>query len=127
MTPEGKRRALIVDPNACVRKLLAYTLRNSGYAVSLASRWTPSLERVQTRCVDVIVFDPVLLSWDQCLALCRRIRELAAAPVVLVTSRCVDEEVEQAMVAGAVAVIAKPFSPRDLVTRLDAILAQRGS
>jgi two-component system OmpR family response regulator len=72
---------------------------------------------------DVVFLDPMLLPWDRGLALCRRLRRSSQAPVVLLTSRTQDRDVHGGLAAGAADYIGKPFSPRELLKRLDAVLA----
>ena len=118
----------MLDPNACVGELLARILRDHGYAVTLVSDWARWLAHVQVPEADVVLLDPMWPTWEKGLALCRYLRDSSGVPVLLVTSRCMDEDICQGLAAGAIEVICKPFSPKHLVARLDAIASQqRGS
>jgi DNA-binding response OmpR family regulator len=122
--PGEKPRALVIDPNAAVGELLARTLRGHGYEVTQVTHWPGWSALGEPGRADVVVVEPMLPSWAQGLALCRAIREGSHIPVVFVTSRCLEDDISQALAAGAADVICKPFSPTNLVARVDTAMGR---
>jgi DNA-binding response OmpR family regulator len=115
----------VIDPNQCVGELLAQTLHSHGYVVTLVTEYPPWFACAEPAQAEVVLLDPLLPSWEQGLAVCREIRERSGVPVLLVTSRYLEDDIREALVAGAAGVICKPFSPMELVARLEAVLSQR--
>jgi DNA-binding response OmpR family regulator len=114
---------LVIDAHEDVGELLARTLRSRGYVVAHVAH-PPAWKSLDA---DVILLDPLLPQWEHGLALCRQLREWSRIPILLVTTRCQDDDVREALGAGAVEVICKPFSPNELVGRLAAVLGEHGS
>ena len=118
-------RALVVDEDADVGELLVYTLRSHGYLATRARGPRYVIEQCRTERPDVVLLDPVL-PWPAGLALCRRVRETFAVPIILVTTRSSADDVREGLAAGADAYILKPFSPQDLLSRVASVV-QRGT
>jgi DNA-binding response OmpR family regulator len=114
----------VIDPNEYVGELIAHTLRSHGYRVTIASR-ACALAYVEADSADVVLLDPTASSWEDGLALCRDIRACSGAPVLLVTSRCLPEDLDHALAAGAAGIVCKPFSPMELVRRVAAVVSRR--
>jgi DNA-binding response OmpR family regulator len=112
---------VVIDPDERVGELIAHALRGHGYIVVTTTSGKP---RVPTD-AGVVLLDPTVLSWEQGLQLCREIRARLDVPVLLVTSCCLAEDVDEALAAGAADVICKPFSPLALVARVGAVLSDR--
>jgi DNA-binding response OmpR family regulator len=116
---------LVIEPDRDVGELLARTLREQGYGVRLATDVARAVAECDDGRPDVVLLEPLLLPWASGLALCRRIRRRSPAPVILLTTRTLEADVREGLTAGAADYIRKPFSPRDVLARLEAVLARR--
>jgi two-component system alkaline phosphatase synthesis response regulator PhoP len=114
-------KALVVDHDTELRDLLTYTLRRHGYAVVTASNAVQAIEHWRVQAPDLVLLEPALWSGDG-LAVCRQIRQASATPVLLVTTRGSHDDVQQGLAAGASDYVLKPFSPRQLMARIQLIL-----
>lgn len=125
MTMESERppqtRLLIVDDDRELCAMLAEYLGPEGFAAETAATGGAALERLARGGVDLVVLDVMLpeLSGFEVL---RRLRAVSAVPVLMLTAR--GEEVDRVvgLEMGADDYLAKPFSPRELVARVRAIL-----
>jgi DNA-binding response OmpR family regulator len=115
-----KGRVLVVDDAIEFQTLVADLLRKEGYDVLVADDGRGALEHARSP-LDLVVLDLTLPDLDG-LEVCRRLREMSDAYVVMLTAR--DEEVDRVMglKTGADDYITKPFSPRELVARIEARL-----
>ena len=125
-TPAMERadHVLVVDDDAEIRKLLGEYLERNGFRVSLATDGA-EMQRVLDRSrPDIVVLD-LMLPGKSGLALCRDLRAESNLPVIMLTAR--GEEVDRivGLEMGADDYLAKPFSPRELLARLRAILRRR--
>ena len=119
-------RVLVVDDDPAVSGALNRALRLEGYEVTLAVDGTQALEEVAIRPPDAMILDIGLPGIDG-IEVCRRLRAADDwTPVLFVTAR--DEEADRVLglELGADDYVTKPFSPRELVARVRAVL-RRGS
>ena len=117
---EGKK-ILVVDDEARMRKIIADFLGAKGYRIIEAGDGVEALEKFDEETPDLIILDvmmPRMDGWDTC----RAIRKTSKVPVIMLTAR--GEEIDELVGfdLGADEYIAKPFSPRILVARVEAIL-----
>ena len=115
---------LVVDDEARIRDVVQYALEKDGFRVSTAADGNAALARVAKGDVDLVVLDILMPELDG-LTVCRRIREkkeTARLPVIFLSSR--GEEVDRitGLEIGGDDYVAKPFSPRELSTRVKAVL-----
>ena len=125
--PGGAARILVVDDHEDNVELLRARLEARGYRVEAASDGMQALERVFADPPDLVLLDvmmPGLSGIDVCRALRAR-PESADLPVILLTARSQEADVQAGFRAGADDYMTKPFSPRELVSRIDALLARR--
>jgi DNA-binding response OmpR family regulator len=118
---------LVVDDDADIRDLVAFKLGQAGYEVETASDGPSALSSVAARLPDVAVLDvtmPGMSGIDVCRAL-RADPATASILVLMLTARAQERDVEDGFGAGADDYVVKPFSPRELVSRVDALLARR--
>jgi DNA-binding response OmpR family regulator len=120
MTAE-RSRILVVDDDRGLCDMLSMALEDAGFAVELAHDGKQGLARFRGCTPDLVVLDLLMPEMDG-LELCRRIREGADTPVVMLTSR--DEEMDKVLglEMGADDYVTKPFSTRELVARIRAAL-----
>jgi two-component system OmpR family response regulator len=113
--------AVIVDDDADIRALIAELLRQSGFEVTEAASGTDGIAAVREVQPDVVTLDLNLPDLDG-IEVCRRIREITDAYVVMLTAR--PDEIDRLMglEIGADDYLTKPFSPRELRARIAAML-----
>ena len=118
-------KALIVDDDRVLADVVAFTLRREGFEVIQSFNATEALRRWAQEQPDIIILD-VNLPEISGFEVCRQIRELANTPIVLLTVRGEEEDIVQGLNIGADDYIVKPFSPRQLVARISAVLRRAG-
>lgn len=118
-------KALIVDDDRVLADLVAFTLRREGFQVIQAYDGEAALQRWTEEQPDIIVLDVNLPGIDG-FAVCQRIREQANTPIILLTVRGEEDDIVRGLELGADDYIPKPFSPRQLVARTQAVLRRAG-
>jgi DNA-binding response OmpR family regulator len=118
-------KALVVDDDAVLADLVAFTLQREGFEVVQAFDGEAALWRWADEQPDLLLLDVSLPKLDG-FSVCRRIREQANTPIILLTVRGEDDDVVRGLESGADDYIAKPFSPRQLVARARAVLRRAG-
>lgn len=118
-------RVLVVEDEESYSDAMAYVLSKDGFEVALAADGNAALEEFDRGGADIVLLDLMLpgLSGTE---VCRELRQRSAVPVIMVTAK--DSEVDKVvgLELGADDYITKPFSPRELVARIRAVL-RRGS
>jgi DNA-binding response OmpR family regulator len=119
-------KALVVDDDRVIADLLAFTLRREGFQVLLAHDGETAVQRWQGERPEVIFLDLNLPGRDG-FSVCRHIRQSDDQTVIIMlTVRGEDDDVVRGLQVGADEYIQKPFSPRQLVARLQAVLRRTG-
>ncbi|HSM56617.1 MAG TPA: response regulator transcription factor [Candidatus Sulfomarinibacteraceae bacterium] len=118
-------KALIVEDDLALSDVLAFTLRRAGFEVVAVHDGLDGLDAWRREEPDVILLDLNLPGLDG-LAVCRRIRAGSQTPIIILTVRGEEAEVVQGLELGADDYIVKPFSPRELVARVRAVLRRAG-
>ena len=115
------KRILLVDDDANLRQALTYSLKQEGFDVLGAADGKSGLESFRRDRPDVVVLDVMMPGLDG-LEVCRRIRAESDVPIVMLTVR--DNEVDRVvgLEIGADDYLGKPFSTRELVARVRAML-----
>jgi two-component system OmpR family response regulator len=115
------RRILIVDDDPHIRELLAFAFARAGIETDEASDGEEALAAVAARAPDLVVLDVSMPRMDG-LEVCRRLRSQGDLPILFLSSR--DEEIDRVLgiELGADDYVTKPFSPREVVARANAIL-----
>ncbi|MCH5670785.1 response regulator transcription factor [Streptomyces gilvus] len=117
-------RVLIADDDADIRDLVAFKLTQGGHQVTVAPDGMAALKAVREEPVDLALLD-IRMPGMSGLDVCRELRaapETATLPVILITARSQEGDVEVGFAAGADDYIIKPFSPRELSSRVTALL-----
>ena len=115
---------LVADDDEDILTLVALRFRRSGLEVILARDGEEALELIQTRAPDAAVLDIAMPKLTG-LEVVRRLRDSEATksiPIVLLTARAADKDVELGLEAGADEYITKPFSPQDLYACVQSVL-----
>jgi two-component system OmpR family response regulator len=112
---------LVVDDDGHIRQVVRYALERSGHQVREAKDGAEALRAVEAAAPDLIVLD-ILLPEDDGLEVCKRVRKSSHLPIIFLSSR--DDELDRVigLELGADDYITKPFSPRELVARVAAVL-----
>jgi DNA-binding response OmpR family regulator len=119
------RRVLVVEDEAMVAEVVERYLRRDGYEVDVAYDGNAAIDAYQRLAPDLVVLDVMLPGIDG-LEVCRRIRETASTPVILLTARDREADKVNGLALGADDYVTKPFSPRELVARVEAVLRRAG-
>ncbi|MDI7275016.1 MAG: response regulator transcription factor [Anaerolineae bacterium] len=115
-------RVLIVDDDRKVVELVALYLKRDGYRVLAAYDGAEALELAREKRPDLIVLDLMLPGMDG-LSICRTLRaEGHTVPIIMLTARTLEEDKLVGLDLGADDYVTKPFSPRELVARVRAVL-----
>ncbi len=118
---EGLQKVLVVDDEPHIVELVRYNLEREGFHVTVAYDGQEALQRARTDRPDLIVLDLMLPSVDG-LEVCRTLRRESTVPILVLTAK--DGELDRVLglETGADDYVTKPFSPRELVARVRAIL-----
>ena len=114
-------KVLVVDDDATVREVVVDYLRNAGHEVHEAVDGAGALDAVRQVDTDLIVLDVMMPGIDG-LEVCRRLRRYSEVPIVLLTALGGEQDRVVGLEIGADDYVTKPFSPRELVLRVDSIL-----
>ena len=118
---EAPTRILVVDDDPTVSEVVARYLERDGYAVETVSDGRTALDRALAEPPDLVVLDLMLPGLDG-LEVCRRLRALAPVPIVILTARGQESDRIVGLELGADDYVAKPFSTKELVARVRAVL-----
>jgi DNA-binding response OmpR family regulator len=112
---------LVVEDDATVAEVVARYLAREGYDVETASDGAEALELADARTPDLVVLDLMLPRIDG-FEVCRHLRSRVPIPVIMLTARGEEEDRIVGLELGADDYVSKPFSPRELVSRVKAVL-----
>jgi two-component system OmpR family response regulator len=114
-------RILVVDDDGHIREVVRFTLQQGGYQVVEAKNGEEAWTAFLAGGVDLVILDIIMPEADG-LEICRRIRGKSRVPIIFVSSR--DEELDRVLglELGADDYLVKPFSPRELLARVKAVL-----
>ena len=121
------RHILIVEDEPKIAALLAdYLHQQGGFSTSHLSRGDEVLEWVRSHSPDMILLDLMLPGMDG-IEVCKQVRSESAVPIIMITARV--EEIDRllGLELGADDYICKPFSPREVVARVKAVLRRSAS
>jgi len=114
-------RALVVDDEKRIRRLLRINLEMEGFQVIEAKTGLDALDKVRKEMPDIVILDVKMPEIDGFETL-RMIRDISNVPVLMLTVRDAEEDRVRGLDLGADDYLTKPFSPRELVSRVRAIL-----
>ncbi len=112
---------LVVDDEQNLLDLVQSYLEREGFTVAVASDGPAAVEAVRRERPDVVVLDLMLPGFDG-LEVCRRVRQLSDAYVLMLTARTEEIDRVVGLEVGADDYLGKPFSPRELIARIKAML-----
>ncbi|EJW19562.1 response regulator transcription factor [Paenibacillus alvei] len=117
----NQTRLLIIDDEDDMRALVQMYLKNSGFEVHQAANGEEALEVLSAMPIDLIVADVMMPVLDG-FTLCLNIRQSSNVPIVFLTARGEEWDRVYGLKIGADDYIVKPFSPSELIARIDAVL-----
>jgi two-component system, OmpR family, response regulator len=112
---------LIVDDDAQIRQLAGKFLREHGYRVSTARDGREMREALANAPIDLVILD-IMLPGSNGLDLCKELRSRSSLPVIMLTARGSETDRIVGLEIGADDYLAKPFNPRELLARINAVL-----
>ncbi|MFJ8229635.1 response regulator transcription factor [Streptomyces sp. NPDC094448] len=118
-------RILVVDDDPTVSEVVTGYLDRAGYRVDRADDGPGALARAAAHRPDLVVLDLMLPGMDG-LEVCRRLRGHGPVPVIMLTARGDEEDRVLGLEIGADDYVTKPFSPRELVLRVESVLRRSG-
>jgi len=116
---------LVVDDDRDIRTLVAQFLTKHGYRVTAVRDGAEMMKALEASRVDLIVLD-LMLPGEDGLSLCRRLRATSATPIIMLTAMGEETDRIVGLEMGADDYLAKPFSPRELLARIKAVLRRAG-
>jgi len=119
-------RILVVEDEPKTARAVGRYLESAGYGVDLAADGLLGLEMALAGVYALVVLDLMLPGLDG-RAVCRRLRAEAGCPVVMLTARASEDDRVDGLELGADDYVTKPFSPRELVARVRAVLRRTAS
>lgn len=125
--PPGLRnkKILVVDDEAPILEALAYGLRKAGFTTLVAANAEAAMRIFREKQPDLVILD-VMLPTASGLQVCKQIRSEGATPVILLTARAAEQDKVIGLELGADDYVTKPFSVRELIARVKAVL-RRGA
>ncbi|MBM4299085.1 MAG: response regulator transcription factor, partial [Deltaproteobacteria bacterium] len=114
-------KILVVDDDAHIREVVCFALSNAGLEVVEAGNGQKALELFQRAKPDLIVLDITMPELDG-LAVCRELRKTSSVPILFLSSRTDEVDRVVGLEVGGDDYVVKPFSPRELVARVQAIM-----
>jgi DNA-binding response OmpR family regulator len=117
----ARPRILVVDDEKKTVESIRLYLEHGGFDVAVAYNGAQALDEMALARPDLIVLDLMLPRIDG-MEVCRRIRAESAVPIIMVTARSAEEDRLTGLDLGADDYMIKPFSPRELVARVRAVL-----
>jgi two-component system response regulator RegX3 len=118
---ENGQRILLVEDEESLAESIRYSLEREGYAVSVAGDGRVAIERFRADTPDLVILDLMLPEMSG-LDVCRMIRENSTVPIVMVTAKDSEADKVTGLELGADDYVTKPFSVRELVSRIRAHL-----
>ncbi|PKQ28670.1 MAG: hypothetical protein CVT63_01430 [Candidatus Anoxymicrobium japonicum] len=114
-------KILVVDDEKKIVKMVKNTLENEGYVVLEASDGEAALELFREERPDLVVLDILMPRMDG-FEFCRRVRQTSRTPIIILSAKLEEDDKLEGLGLGADDYMTKPFSPRELVARIRAVL-----
>ncbi len=121
----SKKRILVVDDEKGLVKIIRLNLQQDGFEVVEANNGTEAMDKLRTTLPDLILLDVMMPDMDGFTVL-KMVREIGGTPVIMLTAKGEEKDIIKGLELGADDYITKPFSPRELTSRIRAVL-RRGS
>ena len=119
--PETRGTVLVVEDDPVLADVLRRYVASAGYSVEVAGDGPSAVDAHRRLAPDLVVLDLMLPGFDG-FEVCRQIRQQAPTPVIMLTARGEESDRIAGLELGADDYIAKPFSPREVLLRIEAVL-----
>lgn len=121
----GMANILLIDDDPSIRDVVRFALEKDGYGVMEATNGAEALRMFEASAPDLLILDIMMPELDG-TEVCRRIRQTSRVPIIFLSSR--DEEIDRVLglELGGDDYVTKPFSPRELLARVKAVLRRGG-
>lgn len=119
------KRVLVVDDTVHVQRLLRMYLERAGYTVDTCDNGDGVMEKIASGRPDLVILD-LMLPGVGGLEICRRLRAEGDLPVIMLTARTTEQDRLRGLKDGADDYVTKPFSPAEVVLRVEAVLRRVG-
>ena len=123
----GKANILVVEDDADIQQLVSYNLIKSGFNVTCADSGEDALQILEKEKVDLILLD-LMLPGKNGMEVCAIIRDKhdnAQPPIIMLTAKSEEDDIVTGLSCGADDYVTKPFSPRVLIARVQALLRRK--
>jgi DNA-binding response OmpR family regulator len=119
--PRPRKRVLVVDDEPSIVEVVSSYLQRAGFDPVAAATGTQALDAFEKTHPSLVVLDLMLpdMSGEE---VCRRLRSCSRVPIIMLTARAEDADAVRGLGLGADDYVTKPFSPRQLMARVDAVL-----
>ncbi|MFX0591459.1 response regulator [Melissospora conviva] len=117
-------RVLVVEDEESFSDALSYMLRKEGFEVSVAATGSAALTEFDRSGADIVLLDLMLPEMSG-TEVCRELRQRSTVPIIMVTARDTEIDKVVGLEIGADDYVTKPYSPRELVARIRAVLRRR--
>jgi len=121
-------KILVAEDERDIRELISFTLQFAGFEVVLASNGAEAVEKVPQELPDLILMDvrmPRMTGYQACEAL-KQIPEVKDTPVIFLSAKGQESEIQEGLGVGAIKYILKPFAPDDLTNQVKQVLEELG-
>ncbi len=118
-------KILVVEDERPIADILKFNLERSGYEVAVAYDGEQALEKVAREVPDLVILDLMLPKVDG-LSVCRHLRARSDVPIIMLTAKSEEADKITGLELGADDYVTKPFSPRELLARVRALLRRSG-
>jgi len=118
---ENRKRILVVDDEKGLVKIIRLNLEQDGYEVVEAYNGSQAMEKLRTTLPDLVLLDVMMPDTDGFTVL-KMIRQIGATPVIMLTAKGEEDDKIKGLELGADDYVTKPFSPRELTSRIKAVL-----
>ncbi|MGE5573106.1 MAG: response regulator [Bacillota bacterium] len=118
------KKVLVVDDEAPILELVRFNLEKEGFSVFTATDGEEGLERARSDSPDLVILDLMLPGIDG-IEVCQQLRREMNVPVLMLTAKTEEFDRVLGLSVGADDYVTKPFSPRELVARVKALLRRR--
>ena len=117
---------LVVDDHDEIRDLLGKYLKQHGYRATVAANATEARRAIKTAGIDLVILD-VMMPGEDGLSLCRDLRTNTDLPIIMLTALGEEADRVVGLETGADDYVTKPFSPREILARIKAVLRRHNS
>lgn len=118
---ENRKRILVVDDEKGLAKIIRLNLEQDGFEVVEAYNGTQAMEKLRITLPDLVLLDVMMPDMDGFTVL-KMIREIGNTPVIMLTAKGEENDKVKGLELGADDYVTKPFSPRELTSRIKAVL-----